>query len=423
MYIELILKNYFLLRGFLRLKIGFMTDVENLEKMIADVFGVEKKIRNKNNTNRCIEPLNLANGQKINFFAYNFMNRLSRLNEKFKGNQQDIRNICEKVKNIGETHNSQWAGPYSELVALDFYSQFSEFFDVSYINILGINQHKNSIPAKIGQKEVIDIDLCLHLKNLDIFTDVKSFNCIHMNILDEIFTKVEKYASETLGKLILVGVDNLSSIDYREVKNHLGYEKNKIFQALKLAVRESRRNLDYESSDGIKFNFKIEYSNILSTVKEYSPFAMAEAYKYKFLDYGNKLVDDEYSVITIVKNPWFNEETVDFGDFNNLFYRSLSRRTFMELFKMNNAAREFSPSYSQSDLKVSDISKSLAGIIFIDDKSAYTKSRENLYEAYFYLNPNYANLEPLTIRKIEKYFHNSFLPQIKDFDDFKWDNY
>ena len=150
---------------------------------------------------------------------------------------------------------------------------------------------------------------------------------------------------------------------------------------------------------------------------------MAEAYKYKFLDYGNKLIDNEYSVITIVKNPWFNEETVDFGDFNNLFYRSLSRRTFMELFKMDNFAREVSNFYSQSDLRVSDISKSLAGIVFIDDNSAYTKSRENLYDAYFYLNPNYANREPLTIRKIEKFFHNSFLSQIKDFDDFKWDNY
>ncbi|WP_191017978.1 hypothetical protein [Treponema zioleckii] len=400
-----------------------MTDVENLEKMIADVFWVEKKIKNKNNTNRCIQPLNLDNGQKISFFAYNFMNRLSRLNEKFKGSSEDIRNICEKVKNIGETHNSQWAGPYSELVALDFYTQFSEFFDVSYINILDIRQHKKSIPAKIGQKELIDIDLCLHLKNMDIFTDVKSFNCIHMNILDEIFKKVEKYALETLGKLILVGVDNLSSLDYMEVKNHLGYEKNKIFQALKIAVKENRRNVNYESKDGIKFNFKIEYSNMLSTVKDYSPFAMAEAYKYKFLDYGNKLIDNEYSVITIVKNPWFNEETVDFGDFNNLFYRSLSRRTFMELFKMDNFAREVSNFYSQSDLSVSDISKSLAGIVFIDDNSAYTKSRENLYDAYFYLNPNYANKEPLTIRKIEKFFHNSFLSQIKDFDDFKWDNY
>lgn len=403
-----------------------MTDVENLEKLISDIFSVEKKIKVRTNTNKCISALNSAS---LNLFALNFIRRLRRLASKYKNDERATGEIAEKIKNIGEAHSSQWAGPYSELVALDFYSQFSEFFDLSYINILPVQNHKKSIPALIGHKETIDIDLCLHFKSYDIFTDVKSFNCIHQNILDEIFDEVEEYALVSLKKSVMIGVDNLSSLDYSDVKSNMGFEKREIYRALAKAVSQNRRVLKYESKSGIRFTFRIQYTDTLTTVSEYSPFAMAEAYKFKFLDYGSKLIDSEYSVITMVKNPWFNSETVDFGDFNNMFYRSLARRTFIELNKIGENASEHSPVYSGTSLKVSDVARNLAGIVFIDDKSGSERQARNLYSAYFYLNPNYLpnsndeKLRPLTIRKLEKYFRNRREIQIQDFDDFKWDNY
>lgn len=397
-----------------------MTDIENLEQIISRTFGIQKTIRNKANTNSCISPLNRS---PRNLFAKNFLARLERLNQKFKGDFPALNDIAERVKNIGEARNSGWAGPYSELVALDFYSQFSDFFSLSYINQLPIKNHRKSIPARNGQKEVIDIDLCLHLRHDLVFTDVKSFNCIHQNILDEVIETVEEYSLVTLGKSVMIGVDNLSSLDYTEVKSHLGYEKRKIYYELTNAVSENRRVLHYESKTGIVFTFRIEYSDSISTVKEYSPFAMAEAYKYKFLDYGSKLLDDQYSMITMVRNPYFNDETVDFGDFNNMFYRSLARRTFIELNRMKDDAARYSSSYGQGRIRVRDVAKNLAGIIFIDDESPGEEDEAKLYAAYVYLNPNYAVKKPLTIRKLEKYFRNERESQIKDFDDFKWDNY
>lgn len=407
-----------------------MTDVENLESLISSIFSLEKKIKLRNNTNKCISALNSSS---LNLFASNFINRLHRLKSKFKNDSRTINEIAEKIKNIGEAKNSGWAGPYSELVALDFYSQFSEFFKLTYINILPVSEHKKSVPHFIGHKETIDIDLCLHFKNYDVFTDVKSFNCIHQNILDEIFDAVEEYALVSLKKSVMIGVDNLSSIDYSDVKANLGFEKRQIFIALTKSVSENKRVLKYESKSGIVFTFRIQYSDTLTTVSEYSPFAMAEAYKFKFLDYGSKLLDNKYSIITMVKNPWFNRETVDFGDFNNLFYRSLARRTFVELNKIKEKASEHSSVYSNTNLKVCDISHNLSGIIFIDDNSEIEKQARNLYNAYFYLNPNYfpngvnlenaEDLKPLTIRNLEKYFRNQREIQIQDFDDFKWDNY
>lgn len=397
-----------------------MTDVENLEQLISRIFGLSKVIRNKSNTNSCISVLNRT---PRNCFASNFISRLERLSLKFSGDASALNDIAERVKNIGEAKNSGWAGPYSELVALDFYSQFSEFFNLSYINQLPIKNHPKSIPARNGQKEVIDIDLCLHLRHDLVFTDVKSFNCIHQNILDEVIEAVEEYALVTLSKSVMIGVDNLSSLDYTEVKQNLGYEKRKIYRSLAAAVTKNQRVLLYQSQSGIVFTFRIEYSDTISTVREYSPFAMAEAYKYKFLDYGSKLLDNEYSVITMVRNPYFNEETVDFGDFNNMFYRSLARRTFIELNRMKDDASLYSSGYAQGRIRVRDVAKNLAGIIFIDDNSPSESDENKLYSVYFYLNPNYAVKKPLTIRKLEKYFRNGRESQIKDFDDFKWDNY
>lgn len=397
-----------------------MTDVENIQLLIKRIFGVQKEIKDKKNTNKCISPLN---HKPYNSFAKNFVDRLKRLYLQFKNDGRTVNEIADKVKNIAEARNSQWAGPYSELVALDFYNQFNEFFNQTYINILPVKEHPASIPFLNGQKEQIDIDLCLHLRNFNIYTDVKSFNCVHQNILDEVFEAVEEFAMVSLKKSVMIGVDNLSSIDYSEVKLHLGHEKKKIYRLLALAVNDDKRLVEYESRDGIKFTFRIEYSDMISTVKEYSPFAMAEAYKYKFLDYGSKLIGDEYSVITMVRNPWFNQETVDFGDFNNMFYRSLARRTFIELNKIKEKASKFSRSYGNDEIKVCDIAQNLAGIIFIDDNSSFTTRKKQLYNAYFYLNPNYTPASPLTIRNLEKSFRNALECQIKDFDDFKWDNY
>lgn len=397
-----------------------MTDVENLEKIIFDIFGIKKVIKNKKNSNKCIRPLNRY---PLNMFAFNFMNRLSRLKKKYSAFPDELEIIAERVKNLGEAGDSGWAGPYSELVALDFYGQFSDFFSTSYTNKLKICDHPESIPALNGQKETIDIDLRLNLPKCTVYTDVKSFNCVHQQIFERIFESVEEFAFRELKGNIMIGVENLSPLDYVKVKKNLPPKIHEIEETLKKAVMERKNFVRYVSGKDLHFNFKINWTSEISLVKEYSPFAMAQAYKYKFLDYGSKLLDTSYSMITMVKNPWFNAETVDFGWFNNIFYRSLSRRTFMELSKIKEPAADFSDIYKTNKITVDTVSRNLAGIIFIDDNSTRSKYYKSLYSAYIYLNPNYKNLPPLSIQNLEKYFRNSFQVQIKDFDDFKWDNY
>lgn len=401
-----------------------MTDVENFEQLIQRIFGVEKHIANRKSSNACLATLNR---RPLNLFASNFINRIERLARRYSG--QEIEEICEKLKNIGEADSStqsgaaKWIGPYSELVALDFYSQFMPKVQSSYISRLPIREHKNSIPARIGRKELIDIDIKLDFPQSIIYTDVKSFNCVHQEILDKVFEKVEDFAAKKCGKTVLLGVDNLSSLDYKRVKNSLGQEKRKIETELEQAVKDGHYYVIYRSRSGLVFNFKINYRNTLTLTREYSPYSMAEAYRYKFVDYGSKLVDNEYSIITMVRNPWFNREIVDFGNFNNYFYRALSRRTFIELADSTEKASEYSSEYGRSSVTVGEISRSLAGLIFIDDKSMESKDFDRLYNAYIYLNPNYGVKPPLTVQDFKHFVRSQYKGQLKDLDDFSHDNY
>lgn len=394
-----------------------MEEIENLEQIIFNIFGIRKKI-NRRGSNLCLSALNR---HPLNLFASNFINRLQRLSRRFGG--EEAEEICEKVKNIGEGDKAKWIGPYSELVALDFYSQFNSHVITNYIARLPIKEHPKSIPARMGHKQLIDIDMRLEFPRKVLYTDVKSFNCIHQEILDKIFENVELFAQEKCHKTVLVGVDNLSSLDYKKVKESLGNEKRLIQDELKKAVQEGKYFVNYKSPSGLEFNFKINYSSVLSLKREYSPYSMAEAYRYKFVDYGAKLIDNEYSLITMLRNPWFNRETVDFGNFNNYFYRSLSRRIFIELKDCKEKAFHFSPSYGRSNVTVGEISRNLAGIVFIDDNSMKSKSFDEIYSAYIYLNPNYSAKPPLVSQDFKHFVHSQYRNQLKDLDDFSHDNY
>lgn len=395
-----------------------MNDAENLEQIVYKIFKIQKRIPLRNGGNSCIASLNR---HPLNLFASNFINRLQRLSRRF--GWEAAEEICEKVKNIGEGDKAKWLGPYSELVALDFYSQFKEHVEPTYISRLPIKEHPKSIPAKMGHKNLIDIDIRLDFPRKTIFTDVKSFNCIHQEILDKIFENVENYAQTKCKKTVLLGVDNLSSLDYKKVKESLGWEKVKIQDELKAAVRSGKYFVIYKSQSGLAFNFKINYSNILTLKKEFSPYSMAEAYRYKFLDYGSKLVDNEYSMITMLRNPWFNKETVDFGNFNNYFYRALSRRIFIELKDSRERASNYCSAYGRSNVTVGEVSRSLAGIVFIDDNSMKSKNFEDIYSAYIYLNPNYKNKPPLTVHDFKLFVKSQYRSQLKELDDFSHDNY
>ncbi|QPH38890.1 hypothetical protein [Pedobacter endophyticus] len=375
-----------------------MNHVEKYKKLLEDIFNKDIDLKPTSITNNCIGAL--ASSQNSNF-RKNFIERLERLRDYYQNKHSIIEEIIFSAKNIGESQGYKWSGKYSELVALDFWTSFEDIPSVTYVVKENTDTFHDSIARKIGQ-QVIDLDLGIELAHKTIYTDVKSFIPIHDELTDLIIKKVENKVN--IGKF-LVGVDDVFDVDYLRVSKDLKSEiKGGLISKLQETIEQGKGYLSYQLKSGKNIKFTISYpkSNrrniVLQTIREYDPYKLAEDYKYKILDYYNKLLITRPSLITWVINPWFNKELNNgVGDFEMAFMRSLARRIFMDLSKddsmMSNYFEDFEGTH---DISVAEISKLITGIIFIYDNSILGNI-DTLYDSCIFLNPNASN-EVLTDR-------------------------
>ena len=189
----------------------------------------------------------------------------------------------------------------------------------------------------------------------------------------------------------------------------------------------SKKRVVYTSQNGSQYVFFISYDGLLTTMHSKSPYELARFDKYKYLNYCDKLLDSDYSLLTFVVNPWFNHQIEDFNDFNEIYYRSVCRRVFMEFKDDKTPANTWFEGIKDATITVSDISRSIAGILFIEDKSVQKAENEPLYKSYLYLNPNYKNADKRKDSLKEYDFTTAFdycsYAKMMKIDDFQDDNY
>lgn len=404
--------------------------VENIEFLIQKYFAQKVLIKDKTITNNCIGALVAENN--YDDFKRNFEERLQRLSLKFTDSEQR-KEIVEKIKNLAETTGRKWSGAYSELVALDYFLNSDYIMNPKFINKFSVSEYPDCLAAK-NNKQTIDIDFSFELKCKKFYTDIKSLIPTQIEVLDSIIDNVIKQTDKT----ILIGLDDLepeSLIDFQSVIEN---EKKNIEQELLKNVIQSKTQAKYITSKGFEYKFNISFNGFLSTMHTKNPYELAKFDKYKYLNYYNKLLDKEYSFLTFVINPWFNEQINDFCEFNKIYYRSVCRRVFMEFTHNFTPAAEFFKDIKNYSITLSDISKSIAGILFIEDKSITYNSKKvsssnykeitgdftkKLYESYLYLNPNYANKKALSIYDFSSVFDGFELTKMVYIDDFQDDNY
>lgn len=393
------------------------TAIEKYEFIVKKYLNIDLEIKDKTNRNNCIGPF--IYHDMFNKYKTNFCRRLKRLS-KIITETDELEELKHKLHDLATEDRYKWSGPYSELVALDFYSDSRFVHDLKYINTINANTESNSLAERNG-KQTIDIDISFSYAVIDIFTDVKSYIPTHIEILDSIIEDVQKVTKRKL----LIGVDNLQSDSFLNIRKELCSNQNNIKNTLITAINNEAPNVTYVTSSGQNYDFKICYcdkgQNTLLTERCINPYELASNDKYKFLNYSNKLLKSTYSFLTFVLNPWFNKE--DF-DLDKTYFRSVARRVFIELGKDNTIAREyFKKENPNNTIKFSDISNNIAGIVFIKDNSVTATKRNFLYEGYIYLNPNYSNKKPLSVYDLDVIFQGSSLCKIIDMDDFQYDNY
>ena len=393
-----------------------MNAVENIEFLVKKYFGEDIVIGDKSVTNNCISAL--VNENNFQEFKKNFEERLERLSNKISDISQR-RDIIEKVKNLAEKTGYKWSGAYSELVALDFFLASDYIMEPRFINHFDVFNYPNCLAARNNRLN-IDIDFSFELRLNKYFTDIKSLIPTQIEVLDIIIDNVIKKSSN---KKILIGVDDFkpeSLIDFQEV---VAKEKKSIEDELLKAIQTNETRLMYKTNKGFQYNFNISYDGMLSTMHSKSPYELAKFDKYKYLNYYDKLLDKDYSFLTFVVNPWFNRQLNDFCNFNEFYYRSVSRRVFCEFKNDNTPAGMYFNDIKNLSITISDISKSIAGILFIEDKSVKKDPDGLLYKSYLYLNPNYKNKRPVTEFDFASAFEYSKISKMMMIEDFQDDNY
>ena len=393
-----------------------MNAVENIEYLVKKYFFEDFVLKNKSVVNNCTGAL--VNENNYEEFKKNFEERLGRLSDKISDSSQ--RNeVIEKIKNLAEKTGYKWSGAYSELVALDFFLSSDYIMKPCFINRFDSSKFPNSLATR-NNRRTIDIDFSFELREKKYFTDIKSLIPTQIEVLDII---IESVKEKTSNKKILIGVDDFrpeSLIDFQEV---VYKEKKSIEDELLKAIQKNETRLTYTTKSGFQYNFNISYDGMLSTMHSKSPYELAKFDKYKYLNYYDKLLDKDYSFLTFVVNPWFNRQINDFCNFNAIYYRCVCRRCFCELKNDIMPAGIYFKDVKNLSITISEISKNIAGILFIEDKSVKKDADGVLYKAYLYLNPNYKNKQPLTEFDFASAFSCSTLSEMTYIDDFQDDNY
>ena len=399
-----------------------MTDIENYRKIVENIVHQDFDLPQSDTTNNCIGALN--NRSNFAVFTNNFIDRVQRICDFCKNDQETISNILIALKSIGIAKGYKWSGPYSELVALDYWIQFNNLEELKYVDRGPVHSFEDSLAKRIGQKEV-DLDISFDLSFTKIYMDVKSLIPTHLELVDQILDMLKK---RTSSDDYLIAIDDLFEVDFLRTKKDYIYElrSGNLIDQLEQCVREKRVFYEHTLMSGTKAKFRIAYigtgSNaVLTTMRSMDPYRLASDYKYKVLDYYNKLLISKPSFITFVANPWFNREMSDFAGFDDTFYRALARRTFMELTKNDDDMGDYFEELIGKNIKISDVAKLISGIIFIDDHSIL-EAGKNLYKVYIFTNPNAKNK---TLGKFDfdilRWSH--FAQQPAMIDDFRNDNY
>ncbi|GMO60189.1 MAG: hypothetical protein Ta2D_05720 [Rickettsiales bacterium] len=396
-----------------------MNSIENYKNIVDGIFKKKLNVNvSKNTTNNCIGALN--SNKEFTVFTTNFKKALERIYNHYKSDAKTVEEILNTLKQLGESEGYKWAGFYSEIIALDYFIQ-CKILGIKYQNKYknGDNIYENSLAKITGGKEV-DIDLYLKTAPYSFYLDVKSLIPVHFQLIDNIIKQVKQ---KTTIKDAYIAVNDFGYTDYLSIQKDLEMELNNksgLIKNLIDAVDRKESSIKYRLNSGMNIEFTIGYPPCVNiTERVICPYQFALNYRYRILDYYNKLLLEKPTFIVFVKHPWFNNEIEDFDCFDEKFYRSFARRVFMELTKDDDyMSKYYEKDFKNSTLKVKDIASLISGIIFIDDKSVL-KTDTEAYKTFIFLNPNAKNKQARDFYSMIDFINQPYYL----IDNFEYDNY
>jgi len=308
-------------------------------------------------------------------FKKNFKERLIRLRKKVEGTSA-YPALLEQVKQVADPKN--WEGAYAELAAYDMMWNDHIMTPMELDKTMPVT---DSYAGEMGHKETNEDG---YLPDYNLYFDVKiladTVGAILSGIIDDAIA-----ASSQAAKC-----DILPEYPYDDDdEEYGGINRRKLFDELKAFLVANNANTKgkttFRSSVIPRLMYRIQWGGgVNSVISEYCPYRHAQETKHLiFKRYTKKIMKNEMFMLVLVKFPWYNNRISSFIDADHVYYRSLARRTFCgylgDSTPMSNIVTKFTGSET-----VDEVSKHLAGIIFLDDNII----KENSYSCNVIMNPN-----------------------------------
>lgn len=370
------------------------------------IFGVGKINIKSNNDNNVIGTLKYADDYLV--FKKNFGNRLIRLRDRYSGTPF-YKDLLDTVALIADEKN--WEGAYAELAAYDIMSN-------DYLpDIIELNKTlpvADSFSGELGGKETNEDGF---IKEYDLYFDVKILADTVGGILKGIIDDAIRQANqEKICDILPEYLLDDDEQDYQTNRRKLMEELRDFLIANKPSDNKGKKC--FHSSILPQLAYRINWGRgINSAIGEYNPYRHAEECKHLiFKRYTKKFLKKKPFFLVLVNFPWYNGRIHSFANADEVFYRSLARRTFCEYKNLPTTMASIVNKFSGSE-SVYEVSRYLSGIIYLDDHII----KEDKYTCHIYTNPNAINW----IR-----YGRSYLEQIVAggdsrslFDDMIHDNY
>lgn len=341
-------------------------------------------------------------------FKKNFRRRLVRLRKRFEGTPS-YSSLLEQVKQVADPKN--WEGAYAELAAYDVMWNDYVMTPLELDKTLLVT---DSYAGEMGYKATNEDG---YVPDYGLYFDVKILADTVRSILKGIIDEAIKNSAQTVSCDILpeYPVDD-DDEEYGGANRRLLLNELTVF--LKTNNTEKKGKKLFRSRVIPRLAYRVLWGGGVNTaIHEYDPYRHAEEMKHLvFKRYTKKIMKNEMFVLVLVKFPWYNNLVTSFVDADHVFYRSLARRTFCEYLNAQTLMSTIVPKFVGKDT-VDEVSKHLAGIVFIDDNIV----KEDSYSCNVILNPNAVNTHEIARDYLMHLVQKG--DKRGSFDDLRHDNY
>ena len=347
------------------------------QNLVDRLFGSDvikiKKARKDNNVIGALKYID-----SYHEFINNFEARLTRLRDRYK-DTKSYKTLLQTVAQIADYNN--WEGAYAELVAYDVMS------NDSLSSIIELNNTLPSTDSFVGEMWGHETNEDGFISEFNLYFDVKSLSDTVIDILKGIIDEaVNRAGQKAICKVLPEYPYDDDEQEYKKNRSILMRELRDFILTNKPSNNKGKACLRSQILPSLSFRI-IWGGGINSSESEYNAYRHAENCKHLiFKRYTNKFLKHYPFFLVLVNFPWYNGRISSFVDGDEIFYRSLARRTFCEYKNLSTSMSEIVSKYKGTET-VFDVSNHLSGIIFIDDQSL----KVDKYSCHIYLNPNATN--------------------------------